>query len=72
MKFEIVGRIAASRLWDVYADHHRVGEISHERGKWGFHYTAAWINPPASEEAVFWKLVNDKVTVLNLTSRLLR
>ena len=72
MKFEIFER-PVSNIWDVYAGESRVGEISFERGRWDFHYTAAWFNQATRElEDELWKLINEKVILLRLTSRLSR
>lgn len=58
------------RLYTVEADDKIVGELSFERGAWGFHYTAIWVNLPRDQEDEFWKLVNDKKSVLGVTEML--
>ncbi len=68
MRFHI---IRDSRfIYHVMADDVRIGEISQEREKWVFHYTAQWANPPFHQEAELWKLINDQKAILNMTSRL--
>lgn len=40
-------------LYTVEADDKIVGELSFERGAWGFHYTAIWVNLPRDQEDEF-------------------
>lgn len=68
MKFSIT-RVHRT-LYTVKADDKIVGELSFEWGAWGFHYTAIWVNLPRNQEEEFWKLVNDKKSVLNVTEML--
>jgi hypothetical protein len=68
MTLEIV--LGTANIHYVISKGIRVGEISRDGSTWRFHYTATWFNPAREEEIAFWKLVNDKKTILNLTERL--
>lgn len=71
MKFELVQ--VSKYLYRVFTHGIHIGDISFDRGlAWHFHYTAQWVNPSREQREEVWKLINDKVAVLNLTSRLLR
>jgi len=69
-KLEII--LGTGTIYYVIADGVRVGELSKDNGKWRYHYTSSWENLPRAQEQEFWQQVNDKINVLNITSRLLR
>lgn len=67
MIFKIAGRGA---IYRVLADGIEVGHISRPRDTWEFYYTAEWRNPPREQEAELWQMINSKLAILNVTSRL--
>ena len=60
-------------IYHVCADSVPIGEITgYAKNKWQFHYRANWVNPTPAQEKELWAMINEKIQVLNITSRLTR
>ena len=71
MIYDIV--LGTNSIYYVMEGSTRIGELCCDRAKniWRFHYTAEWRNPPREQEAELWQMINSKMAILNVTSRLL-